>query len=76
LGIAISFIALDCKRYQNGHGMETMSAVIGPRRVIDDVTADGKQVQIIFNACSNYQSCVNPICGYSSYFRKIEKGKE
>jgi hypothetical protein len=73
MSVTVGFIAFDCKRYQrNGEGsQETMPAIIGPRRIIDDVTNEGRQMQIVLNACTNFQSCSNPVCGYSSYFRKM-----
>jgi hypothetical protein len=71
MSVAVGFIAFDCKRYLNGNGLEIMPAVVGPRRIIDDVTTGGDQMQVILNACSNFQSCTNPVCGYSSYFRKV-----
>jgi len=75
MSVSVGYLAFDCKRYQtNGAGSnELMPAIIGPRRIIEDVTDTGEKMQVILSACSNFHNCKNPVCGYSSYLVKVKK---
>jgi hypothetical protein len=68
--ISIGFVAFDCKHFVSNGEERVVGAVVGPIRVVEDISHEGETVNLVFSGCSMYLHCCNPNCGYSALARE------
>ena len=74
--IELGYTVGKCDDYIFGGERREATVVIGPLRVIEELTAVGNRSYQIVVGCSRYLTCENGECSYSRVSREGRKSKE